>query len=266
MPRDKSVAKKLFIDPPGWTLVEFDYAGVELRLASYYAYKVGKDGSMYDLFATNADVHAATANVLGAYEQIPDRKNARMVGKVTNLALLYGAGAGRLQAQLYKDYGFESTLDQCVKWHSDYHSAYPGLRSASNRYSTYHRRKGHIELWNGRRCRIRSKVPGLDIPHHDAFNRLVQGGCGVILMQALIRLASRINSGEIEARMCNTVHDSVWVYIPTDKLDQVTTQIIEVMETPPTAKFGIPFTVEPSPMTNDSLHWEGNTWQQQHKD
>src|SRR4029077_11683849 len=142
-------------------------------------------------------------------------------------ALLYGAGAGRLQAQLYKDYGFESSLDQCVQWHSDYHSAYPGLRSAANRYAGFHRKHGNIELWNGRKCRIRSKGLGLDIPHHDAFNRLVQGGCGVILMQAIIRLSSRIKSGEIDARMCNTVHDSIWVYIPTDNLDQATSQIIK---------------------------------------
>jgi DNA polymerase I-like protein with 3'-5' exonuclease and polymerase domains len=242
------------------TLVEWDYAGVELRLASYYAYKVGHDRSMFELFEADADVHAATAHVLGAYEQIPDAKNARMVGKVTNLALLYGAGAGRLQAQLYKDYGFQCTLDQATEWHRSYHEAYPGLRSAANRYSNYHRKKGNIELWNGRRCRIRVKGPGLEIPHHDAFNRLIQGGCGVILMQALIRLTARINAGEIDAKMCNTVHDSVWAYVPNDRLTEVTKQIIDVMEGPATKRFEIPFTVEPTCMTRTDIRWEDGQW------
>lgn len=260
MPRDKAVAKRLFVDPPGWTLIEFDYSQVELRLAGFYAWKIGQDITIYDLYKNNEDIHEATGRAVGAYEQLPTPKQARQLGKTLNFALLYGAGFPRLQVQLFKDFGFESTLDQCERWHAAYHEAYPGLRSAAKRYENYHRKKGHIELWNGRKCRIRSKVPGIEAPHHDAFNRLVQGGCGVILMQALIKLSREIKAGTIDARMCNTVHDSIWVYIPNDKLDQTTTQIIEIMETPPTNKFGVPFTVDPTPMTNTSLSWN-NQWE-----
>lgn len=261
MPRDKSRAKQLFIDPSNEVLVEYDYAGVELRLAAYYAYKVGGDDTLYELFRNNADVHDATAQILGAYQQIPDRKNARMVGKVTNLALLYGASYRRLQAQLYKDYGFESTTSQCEEWYEGYHAAYPGIRRAFYKYADYHKKAGYIELWNKRRCRIRSKVPGLAAPHHDAFNRLVQGGVGQILMYSIIRLEDRTRSGEIDARLCNTVHDSVWAYHPVEDIDKATAQIIELMEDQPSTHFGIPFTVEPAPMTNMNLEWKDGEWQ-----
>jgi DNA polymerase I-like protein with 3'-5' exonuclease and polymerase domains len=89
-----------------------------------------------------------------------------------------------------------------------------------------------------------AEAPGLQPKHHIAFNRVIQGGCGQILMQTTIMLSEAIRRGELDARICNSVHDSLWMYIKPHDLEEVSAQIIAMMETPATKRFGIPFTVE----------------------
>jgi DNA polymerase I-like protein with 3'-5' exonuclease and polymerase domains len=107
-------------------------------------------------------------------------------------------------------------------------------------------------MWNRRRARIVSDVPGAAPKHHIAFNRLVQGGCGQILMQSTIMLSEKIKRGEIEAKICNSVHDSLWFYIQPHVLEETTAKITEVMETPPAKRFVIPFSVEAKQLNKES--------------
>jgi DNA polymerase-1 len=244
IPRDGARVKRLFVDPPGSVLVEFDYNAVELRLGSFYAMRLGHDPIMYELFAEGLDPHAATATVIGAYDQLDDRYTARQVGKTGNFAWIYGVGADTFKAQLYRMFGFSCTLDQAESWKEAFHGQYPGFRRANLAYANYHKRYGHVEMWNRRRARIQPEVPGVQAKHHIAFNRVVQGGCGQILMQSTIMLSEAIKRGEIQARICNSVHDSLWFYIAPHVLEETTAQIIDIMEAPPTKRFGIPFSVE----------------------
>jgi DNA polymerase-1 len=252
IPRDSSRVKRLFVDPPGSVLVEFDYNAVELRLGSYYAMKLGHDPIMYELFMEGLDPHAATAEVIGAYEQLDDRGTARQVGKTGNFAWIYGVGAETFKAQLYRQFRFNCTIPQAEAWKDAFHGAYPGFRRANLAYADYHKRHGYVEMWNRRRARIIPEIPGIQAKHHIAFNRVVQGGCGQVLMQATIMLSEKIRRGEIDARICNSVHDSLWFYIAPDKLEEVTAQIIDIMETPPTERFGIPFSVEAKQLNKEA--------------
>lgn len=264
IPRDNDRVKKLFVDPEGYVLVELDYAGVELRLASYYAMKVGNDSLMYELLKGDTDAHHETALALGAYEQIDNKSLARQVGKTANFSLLYGAGAEKFQTQLFKLYTYQCTLDQADEWKEAWHNRYPGFRRASWRYADYHKKHTYIEAWNKRRSRIRPKAVGLPTPHKDAFNRLVQGGCSQILMVATVQLSERIKAGELDARMCLSVHDSLWFYLRPEYLDKTTARIIEVMEGPATKRFDLPFTVEPKALNHADWEWSSkeNRWLQ----
>lgn len=261
IPRDADRVKKLFVDPPGYVLVELDYAGVELRLASYYAMKVGGDSLMYELLKGDTDAHHETALALGAYEQVNPKSLARQVGKTANFSLLYGAGAEKFQTQLRKLYTYHCTFDQAEEWKNAWHERYPGFRRASWRYADYHKKHTYIETWNKRRSRIRPKAAGLPTPHKDAFNRLIQGGCSQILMVATIQLSEAIKRGELDARMCLSVHDSIWFYIRPEVLDKVTKAIIEIMEGPATKRFELPFTVEGKALNHPDWEWKGEAWQ-----
>lgn len=244
IPRERSRVKRLFVDLSEAALVEFDYNAVELRLGSYYAMKLGNDPIMYELFMEGLDPHHATAEVIGAYEQLDDRYAARQVGKTGNFAWIYGVGADTFKGQLYRQFRFNCTLAQAESWKEAFHGAYPGFRRTALAYANYHKRHGYVEMWNRRRARIIDVGTDGKIKHHIAFNRVVQGGCGQILMQSTIMLSEAIKRGEIDARICNSVHDSLWFYIEPDKLEKVTGQIIEIMETSPSKRFGIPFSVE----------------------
>lgn len=261
IPRDGRRVKRLFRDPPGSVLVEFDYNAVELRLGSYYAMKLGKDPIMYELFSGELDPHHATADAIGAYSQVSDRGTARQVGKTANFSYIYGVGASTFAAQLYRLYTFECGLDQAERWKELFHGQYPGFRRVALAYANYHKRLGHVEMWNKRRARINDVGTDGHLKHHISFNRVVQGGCGQILMQATIMLSEMIKRGELQARLCNSVHDSLWVYIEPHVLDEASRTIIQVMEGPPTKRFGIPFTTEPKALNHPDWKWDGETWQ-----
>lgn len=260
IPRDSERVKRLFLDPPGYVLIELDWVGVELKLGSYYAKKVGNDTRMFDLLRDGLDAHSDTAQSIGAYGQITDRSLARQVGKTGNFAWIYGVGPKTFADQLFKLYKFDCSEDQAYEWTEAFHELNPGFRIANRRYAEFHRQHGYVEMWTKRRARIRSFGRNATIKHHIAFNRVVQGGVGQLLMEATVKISEAIKAETINARMCLTVHDSLWFHIPEDNLDTATAQIIEIMETPATKRFDLPFTVEPKALNRSHLHWNGQQW------
>lgn len=260
IPRERGRVKSLFLDPPGYVLLECDYAGVELRGGSYYAMKIGNDALMYEMFKENADVHAATATSIGAYSQVANPREARQVGKTGNFAWIYGVGAETFATQLYKLYNFNCSIEQAEEWTQLFHETYPGFRRVNKLYATFHQRHGYVELFNKRRARIAPEVPGARPKHHIAFNRVVQGGCGQVLMYAINELSKQIKDGRLKARMCNTVHDCVWFYVKPEDLDIATQQIIDIMRFVPEKVFGIPFEVEPQLLNNEHAEWKEGKW------
>lgn len=261
IPRERSRVKSLFLDTAGHLLVEFDYAGIELRVGSYYAMKNGQDSLMYEMFKENADVHAATARSIGAYEQVSDAYEARQVGKTGNFAWIYGVGPATFATQLYKLYGFECSTEQATEWTELFHTTYPGFRRINKLYADFHKKYGYVEMFNKRRARIKDVDRYGRVKHHIAFNRVVQGGCGQVLMYSAIELSKQIKQDKLTARLSNTVHDCFWVYIKPEDLNEATQQIIDVMRYVPERRFEIPFEVKPELMNHEAAHWNGGCWE-----
>ena len=245
IPRQYDRVKVFFRDNPteDEVLVELDFSQIELRVAAYYA-KLRGDSTMYDIYLRGDDVHTKSTELVGAFDQIPDRKEARQVGKTGNFLWIYGGGAKTMSEQLYRQFGFRSTESQCREWTDRFHEAYPGFRACIRHAEGLHKRDGYITFWNGRRRRIRERADDGSVFHRKAFNSRVQGGCGQLLMYAAIRLHKAYESGEIRSRVCNTVHDSFWVYVPKDDVEGEIERMSKLMRLTPEKVFKLPFDVD----------------------
>jgi DNA polymerase-1 len=245
LPREGKRGKDLFTAEPGYALVEFDYAGVELRIASSYAAKFGDD-RMYQMFlAESVDVHAETAKAIGAYEQVVNPYEARQVGKTGNFSWIYGVGPAGFSSQLYKLYRFRCSIEQAREWTELFHETYPGFRITTRKYADFHRKSKYVEGFNKRRFRIREiNVRNGETKHYTAFNRVVQGGAGQCLMYATNSISRAIHRGELDAKAVLSVHDSLWFYIKQDDLEPVSKQITTMMQEVPEKVFKMPFPID----------------------
>jgi len=230
----KGSARSLFVDPPGKRLVEFDYSQVELRLGAWYLHHYGDDSALYTAYTEGADVHQQTAARLGLEREL-GASEGRQVGKTINFLLLYGGGAAVLQSTLYKQAGMEVSLPQAKQWVEAYRDTYPGVMKLNREAQKQAERLGFVRMWNGRRRHFGSKDKT-----HMAFNSVIQGGCGQILMNALVQLDQDLPFLEI----VNTVHDSIWCYVDEKDLEPTVQAVVEIMGEVPTAYFGMPFEVD----------------------
>jgi DNA polymerase-1 len=245
IPRDYSRVKCFFRDNPARSevLVELDFSQIELRVAAYYAMKA-KDPTMYNIYKEGGDVHSRSAELVGAYDQIANRSEARQVGKTGNFLWIYGGGPKTMSAQLYRQFGFSSSREQCKDWGNRFHASYPGFQRCIDKSSRKHQRDGYITFFNGRRRRIRERDAFGATAHRKAFNAIVQGGCSQLLMYSIIKIHRAIEAGEVRARVCNTVHDSLWVYVPAEGIDEETEKLSALMRSMPERVFQLPFDID----------------------
>jgi DNA polymerase I-like protein with 3'-5' exonuclease and polymerase domains len=237
IPRDAERVKRLFLSRPGYKLIEFDYSQIELRVGCRYAKKFGDD-RMYEAYVEDIDVHDLTSQLIKSYDVIENRSEARQVGKTGNFLWIYGGSAVRLQNMLWEQYGIRASLSQCEVWTSKFHQSYPGFKVAGQQSMKAAAKRGFVKYWNGRRRHLAS------VEAHKAFNSLVQGGCGQVLMNAAIQLDRLQESGALRSRISNTVHDSIWALVPVDDEEQECELICKTMSSIPERIFDLPFPVD----------------------
>lgn len=197
--------KDVFMARPGYTMIQADYKQAEMRLVTHYT----KDKTMRELIESDADLHSATAELLG----IP-----RNAAKRINFSVIYGIGYKHLAENLRvaqpvaKDY-----LER-------YHNLYPGFRRLMADCEEFAKQYGYIEMWTGR---IRHfNTPACD--PHKAMSNLIQGGVAEIVRVAISRLYPAIQ--DLGGRMLLQVHDSVMFEVPDEVLHIALPTIKMIME------------------------------------
>lgn len=229
--------RSLFVDTEDSILVEFDFSQIELRLGSWYLMKRG-DTTLYNAYKEGTDVHITTAERMGLIRTL-GKKEGRQLGKTINFLLLYGGGSTRLKETLYKDSKGQNdySLAQTTEWVNSYRKAYPGVPILNDECSNKWVERSYLRMWNGRRRHYNKFRDN----HRAAFNSLIQGGCGQILMYALINLDQEMPN----LRIVNTVHDSVWIYFKNEEeVQEQTSKIISIMKRVPEDQFDMPFEIE----------------------
>ena len=127
--------RQAFIAPPGFKLLAADYSQIELRIMAH----LSGDEGLLAAFASDQDVHRATAaEVFGmALDEVTN--DQRRSAKAINFGLIYGMSAFGLAKQLGLERG------QAQAYVDRYFERYPGVRRYMDETRDSARRLGYVD-------------------------------------------------------------------------------------------------------------------------
>jgi DNA polymerase-1 len=213
--------KECFIAEEGYTLVNFDYKQLELRLATFYS----GDKALAQVFNEGRDIFEEMSRVLGYTRDLTKR---------FVYTTQYGGGIPRVMSV------FNCNEAEAKKVRANYFATYPLFKMLSDRCSEKVQKFLEIELWSGRYRHFEYRSEG-----YKAMNSMMQGGGADIMERVMIRCFEELDNDD--CRMLLQVHDSLTWEIRTELVDEMMPKIQAMMEDVSTAvghdefnvKFGI---------------------------
>jgi DNA polymerase I-like protein with 3'-5' exonuclease and polymerase domains len=133
--------RQAFIAPPGFKLLAADYSQIELRIMAH----LSGDEGLLAAFASDEDVHRATASEVFNTPLAEVTGDHRRSAKAINFGLIYGMSAFGLAKQLGLDRG------QAQAYVDRYFERYPGVRRYMDQTRESARRLGYVTTVFGRR-------------------------------------------------------------------------------------------------------------------
>ena len=225
VPRDKAL-RSLFNASPGYVLFECDYSQLELRVACHYS----GDETMLDIYNNNGDIHTRTAQIVTGKQEVT--KEERNRAKAVNFGFLYGMSAKKFVDYAKKSYRtifteqeateirtrFFQTYRELEPWYAQQkrlcaldggvYTLFGRFRGLEGIYSSDWSEKGSAE-----RCSI---------------NTPVQSSGSDMLLSAMIEIENTLP----EVRIVCTVHDSVLIEVPEDKVEEYKERIGSILKHP----------------------------------
>lgn len=210
--------KECFIAKDGYTLVEFDYSQLELRLGTAYA----NEPALKKVFEEGRDIFDEMSAQLGM---------TRQDTKTLVYSMQYGAGEKRIMA------AFGVTQPEAKAMRENYFSTFPRFKALSDTASENAARSGRVRMWSGRYRHFQYPSES-----YKALNSIIQGGAADIVERVMVRAFTQIDNPECELLL--QVHDSLLWEIQTDKLDKYIPRIKSLMEDVEPKDFDVRFAVE----------------------
>jgi DNA polymerase I len=214
--------RKAFVASPGHTLVVADYSQIELRVLAH----LSGDEALAEAFATDTDIHAATAGkVFGLPPEQVDSELRRRA-KVVNYGLAYGMNA----------YGLASRLgippDEAQEFIDAYFAGFPKIREFLDHQVTMASAEGFTATILGRRRylpELQSPNPRIrNLGRRMALNAPIQGSGADIMKLAMIRVDAALET--LPASMVLTVHDELVFEAPDEAANEVAEAARKEME------------------------------------
>lgn len=207
--------RDLFIAPPEYRIVGFDFSQVELRVLAGMAH----ERAMLEAFASGVDIHKATASSMMNVPLAEVTKKQRAIGKTLNFAVVYGSGAGNI-AEMLTSPDAPVTKEDAQGMLDRYFKAFSGLRNWMDTRIAEGREQGFVHTLFGRKFTvweykdhrdwIRSKGDRMCV------NAPVQGGAADYLKIGMVRAAAAIKRAERDGRIPKngirltlTIHDAL---------------------------------------------------------
>ena len=210
--------KECFIAKDGYTLVEFDYSQLELRLGTAYA---GEE-SLKTVFLEGRDIFDEMSAQLGM---------TRQDTKTLVYSMQYGAGEKRIMA------AFGVSQPEAKRLRENYFNTYPRFKALSDAASHRAEQQGRVRMWSGRYRHFQYPSES-----YKALNSIIQGGAADIVERIMTRAFDQIDNEE--CRLLLQVHDSLLWEIRTDKVERYMKQIQELMEDVEPKDFDVRFAVD----------------------
>jgi DNA polymerase-1 len=228
--------RQAFVAPPGQTLLAADYSQIELRIMAH----LSGDEGLLEAFASDQDVHRATAaEVFGMAlaEVTPDQRRS---AKAINFGLIYGMSAFGLAKQLGIERG------EAQAYVDRYFERYPGVRRYMDETRAKARRSGYVSTVFGRRLylpEINSKnAQRRQYAERSAINAPMQGTAADIIKRAMIGVAAWLEAERPRARLIMQVHDELVIEVPETEVDDVGAAVKRIMES--AAELRVPLRVD----------------------
>jgi len=205
------LVRTLFIARPGCALVSCDFSQIEYRAAAWYS----QDRIMIDNWKLNPkiDYHVATMELLGL---------DRDLCKTINFGTLYGMSANGLAAAL-NAMGRPTTKQQAQEILNLLWEKRPALKDLINSIGAVARTCGYIQNAYGR---------VVDVPvgrEYVALNYLVQGHCGDMMRDTLVRVSKLIKICGWPVKLMLTAHDELIFEIPVERVAELAPQLAAEM-------------------------------------
>jgi DNA polymerase I-like protein with 3'-5' exonuclease and polymerase domains len=267
IPRDSAI-KTAIKAPDGYVVVGADLSNIELRVGLWLAGQVDKLallGAGYDLYK---DFAASVFNI--PYDEVT--KDQRFIGKTSQLSLIYGVGAKKLQAAVKAGSGNdigEDSANDIVRLYRDTYTGVVGmwrkgtdvLESVMANKLMLYGNLGFFSVDGARGVRLPSKLymqyPDLQkniVEDKAQWTYAIRGGrdkiYGAKVFQGLTQATARCIIAEHmlqiqkKYRIALTVHDAVYLIVPEREGVQAVDFVLSVMRTPPDWMPDIPLDAE----------------------
>lgn len=246
--------RKAFKAPPGWKVVKIDESQFELRVLDHFA----QDKIMHQAFVDGKDIHTFVACMIfnRKYDDFMealasgtgDAKFERTVAKECGFAILYGAGAPRLQSTI-QSYGVKITLPDTKRFFSRYKDVFEGVDAFVRKVQETVRRRGYIFNEYGRHKRIEANKA------YTGVNHLIQGLTADMLKDAAIKCRRSLMNYSSSLMMM--VHDEGDFLVHDDELHVVIPMVKGHMEDFPWCRTPIVAEVEVGPSWGELEKWNG---------
>jgi DNA polymerase-1 len=216
--------RQAFVAPPGFKLLAADYSQIELRIMAH----LSGDEGLLAAFASDQDVHRATAAEVFGTSLEAVSADQRRSAKAINFGLIYGMSAFGLAKQLGIERG------QAQTYVDRYFERYPGVRRYMDETRASARRLGFVSTVFGRRLYL----PDINARNNQlrqyaersAINAPMQGTAADIIKRAMIGVAAWLEAEEPRARLIMQVHDELVMEVPGDRAARVGASVARIME------------------------------------
>jgi DNA polymerase-1 len=203
-------------------LLVADYSQIELRVLAHLT----GDPALAEAFASDTDIHAATAGkVFGLPPEQVDAELRRRA-KMVNYGLAYGMNAYGLATRL------DIPPDEAQEFIDAYFAGFPNVRDFLDKQVGVAAAEGYTQTMLGRRRylpELQSPNPRIrDMGRRMALNAPIQGSAADILKLAMIRVDAAVEA--MPATLVLTVHDELVLEADADTVAETAEVIRKEME------------------------------------
>jgi DNA polymerase-1 len=205
-----------------WKILSVDYSQIELRMLAH----LSGDPELLRAFQQGLDIHCITAAKIFGTDEIS--KDMRAAAKIVNFGVIYGMSSFRLARDL------RIARAKATDFISGYFSLYSKVKEYFEELINTAREQGFVETIAKRR----RYLPELKASEHQersmaermAMNTPIQGSAADLIVEAMLRLHSKIKSEKLPLKMLLQVHDELVFECPEENAAEFSQIIKSEME------------------------------------
>jgi DNA polymerase-1 len=205
-----------------WKIISVDYSQIELRMLAHLSH----DKQLSSAFSQNLDIHSITAAKI--FETDDVSKEMRAAAKIVNFGVIYGMSAFRLAKDLH------ISRSKAVEFINGYFNLYSGVKDYFENLVNFAKENGFVETIAKRR----RYLPELQASDHQersmaermAMNTPIQGSAADLIVEAMLRLHSKIEKESLPLKMLLQVHDELVFECPSENAAEFSQIIKKEME------------------------------------